>query len=211
MADLAAGAAFELVRSARAVLNALKSSSTNAKSLLATWTHIDSLLQIAEKIPDSRLAPIMAQLRDLAKETRKFGDTFRARKCVQKLWHVFQDRDTWRSLERNTTELKTRFMELVIVLQAEKNIREPPPPPPPPPPQESPLERRDRLVLAFVNTATLDQLRALPLPRVGDAIASAIVAKRSRRGNFDNVDGLLDVDGVGPKTLQSILEAPRFC
>jgi comEA protein len=50
-----------------------------------------------------------------------------------------------------------------------------------------------------VNAATAEELTALP--GIGPARAAAIVALREERGGFRSLDELLDVKGIGPKTL----------
>jgi comEA protein len=50
-----------------------------------------------------------------------------------------------------------------------------------------------------VNAATADELTALP--GIGPVRAAAIVALREERGGFRSLDDLLDVKGIGPKTL----------
>lgn len=53
--------------------------------------------------------------------------------------------------------------------------------------------------LIDLNTATLDDLDALP--RVGPAIAQRILDFRETNGGFGSVDQLLEVPGIGEKTL----------
>lgn len=53
-----------------------------------------------------------------------------------------------------------------------------------------------------LNTATLDQLDALP--GVGPATAKAILAERDKRGRFSSVEDLLDVRGIGPAKLDAL-------
>lgn len=53
-----------------------------------------------------------------------------------------------------------------------------------------------------LNAATLEDLQALP--RVGPKTAAAILAARQERGRFSQVDDLLEVRGIGPKTLERL-------
>jgi competence protein ComEA len=53
-----------------------------------------------------------------------------------------------------------------------------------------------------LNTATQDQLEALP--QVGPVTAQAIIAWRTENGRFTAVDELLDVTGIGDKTLAQL-------
>ncbi|MBA3463214.1 MAG: helix-hairpin-helix domain-containing protein [Deltaproteobacteria bacterium] len=54
-----------------------------------------------------------------------------------------------------------------------------------------------------LNTATLKDLERLPA--VGDKLARKIMASRNARGGrFDNLEQLLQIDGVGAKTLDAI-------
>jgi competence protein ComEC len=56
--------------------------------------------------------------------------------------------------------------------------------------------------LLNVNTATVDQLSALP--RIGQVRANAIVHYRTENGSFSTVDDLGKVPGIGPSTLNAI-------
>jgi competence protein ComEC len=53
-----------------------------------------------------------------------------------------------------------------------------------------------------LNTATLDELIALP--EIGPRTAEKILAYRAERGGFTNVEELLDVKGIGPKTMDAV-------
>lgn len=53
-----------------------------------------------------------------------------------------------------------------------------------------------------LNTATTEELDTLP--GVGPATARAIVSYRTRRGPFAKVEDLLNIDGIGPKKLESL-------
>lgn len=56
-----------------------------------------------------------------------------------------------------------------------------------------------------VNTATVEQLQALP--GIGTATAAAIVAYRSEHGLFKSVEELTNVNGVGEKRLNAIRDS----
>lgn len=55
-----------------------------------------------------------------------------------------------------------------------------------------------------LNRATAEQLEQLP--RVGPALAQRIVEWRTAHGRFSNVDELLEVSGIGAKTLEGFRE-----
>lgn len=56
--------------------------------------------------------------------------------------------------------------------------------------------------LININTATAEQLQALP--GVGPVTAQSIISWRETNGRFAGVDDLLDVKGIGPATLDSL-------
>lgn len=70
----------------------------------------------------------------------------------------------------------------------------------PPPPAEGAAAGGQPAGPLDLNTATPDQLDALP--GVGPATAQAILQFRSRNGRFRSVDDLLDVRGIGPAKLE---------
>lgn len=82
----------------------------------------------------------------------------------------------------------------------------------------SPAAHRDSALAATRPLApgeTIDPDRAsvqdlLRLPRVGPALAKAIVADREQRGLFGSVEGLDRVPGVGPKLLAALRPHLRF-
>lgn len=69
-----------------------------------------------------------------------------------------------------------------------------------PPPRQSPPSTIEPLDL---NAATEKQLEALPA--VGPKHARSIIASRNARGGqFKSVDQLLEIDGIGAKTVDAI-------
>jgi competence protein ComEA len=57
---------------------------------------------------------------------------------------------------------------------------------------------------ALVNLNTAAQAELETLPGVGPVTAMAIIAWRDRSGGFTSIDELLEVDGIGEKTLASL-------
>ncbi|GAA1544474.1 helix-hairpin-helix domain-containing protein [Nocardioides humi] len=57
---------------------------------------------------------------------------------------------------------------------------------------------------ALVNLNTAGQAELESLPQVGPVTAQAIIAWREAHGGFTRVDELLEVDGIGAKTLQRL-------
>ena len=55
-----------------------------------------------------------------------------------------------------------------------------------------------------INTATKDDFMALP--GIGDVLAQRIIAYRDSHGSFSYVEGLLNVEGIGEKRFEEILE-----
>jgi competence protein ComEA len=53
-----------------------------------------------------------------------------------------------------------------------------------------------------VNTATVEQLQALP--GIGEVRARAIVDARQRRGGFKSIDELVEIRGIGPAGLERL-------
>lgn len=59
-----------------------------------------------------------------------------------------------------------------------------------------------------INTAPWHEL--LPLPRIGEKRARAIVRHREQNGPFKSVDELLNVDGITPGVLEAIRDFIRI-
>jgi len=81
------------------------------------------------------------------------------------------------------------------------------PKPGPPTPQAGSVKPTAGEVVDL-NTATVQQLDALP--GVGPATAAAIVAWRQANGKFTSVDQLADVDGIGPSRLEKLRALVRL-
>ncbi|MFN3597500.1 MAG: ComEA family DNA-binding protein [Rubricoccaceae bacterium] len=62
--------------------------------------------------------------------------------------------------------------------------------------------RKPPPVRTNVNTADAAQLQRLP--RIGPAMAERIIAYRQQHGRFARVEDLLNVKGIGPKTLEQM-------
>ncbi len=54
---------------------------------------------------------------------------------------------------------------------------------------------------------TVEWYQLLPLPQIGEKRAKAIIAYREEHGPFKDVEELLDVDGISPKTLEAIRDS----
>ena len=59
-------------------------------------------------------------------------------------------------------------------------------------------------VTGIVNINSADQAALETIPDVGPVTAAAIIAYREEVGGFTSVDELLEVDGIGPATLETI-------
>jgi competence protein ComEA len=58
--------------------------------------------------------------------------------------------------------------------------------------------------VAVININTADEPTLEQIPGVGPVTANAILAYRSRIGHFSSIDQLLDVNGIGPATVENI-------
>jgi comEA protein len=56
--------------------------------------------------------------------------------------------------------------------------------------------------LLNINTASVEELQTLP--NIGEATAQRIVDYRTQHGDFDSVDAIQNVKGIGTKTLEKL-------
>ena len=69
----------------------------------------------------------------------------------------------------------------------------------------APLTIPEKILFGF--PLSLNQLTAEEwelLPHIGPAVAQKIVSQRDQMGGFKNLDDLLEVKGIGPKTLRAL-------
>lgn len=78
------------------------------------------------------------------------------------------------------------------------------PRPLPPDPAGATAGSADPAGQASIDLNTADAAALEELPGVGPAIAQRIVEHREKNGAFTSVDGLLEVSGIGPATLEEI-------
>ncbi len=57
-------------------------------------------------------------------------------------------------------------------------------------------------VLLNINTASAEELQTLP--NIGERMAKRIIDHRAEHGDFDTVDALQNVKGIGPKTIEKL-------
>lgn len=55
-----------------------------------------------------------------------------------------------------------------------------------------------------INTATKEEFMALP--GIGEVLADRILAYREENGAFSSVEGLMNVEGIGEKRMEELLE-----
>src|SRR5699024_9055720 len=77
-------------------------------------------------------------------------------------------------------------------------------------PADAAAEPSDSADGAPIDLNTADAAELEELPGVGPAIAQRILEHREKNGPFTSVDGLLEVSGIGPATLEEIRGRPRY-
>ncbi len=87
----------------------------------------------------------------------------------------------------------------------------------PPPEVATPAETAEPAGMTEVTTGTSDQVdintadesRLQDLPGIGPVTAAAIVQWRGQHGSFTTIDELLEVSGIGPRTLENVRSRAR--
>ncbi len=71
-------------------------------------------------------------------------------------------------------------------------------------PANSPVGEQTNNNKVKINSATREELTQLP--GIGPAKAEAIIAHRDNHGQFQKAEDLLDISGIGEKTLETLIE-----
>ncbi len=72
-------------------------------------------------------------------------------------------------------------------------------------PIEQPAEET-RVILFPISVNTADKAEIMALPGIGDVLAERILAYRQEHGGFSSAEELLNVEGLGKKRLEGILD-----
>ena len=70
--------------------------------------------------------------------------------------------------------------------------------------EKNPQENRKNQLLKSVNINTSDKADIMTIPRIGPVTAERIILHREDHGLYNSVEELLNVKGIGPKTLEKI-------
>ncbi len=70
--------------------------------------------------------------------------------------------------------------------------------------EKNPNENRKNQLLKSVNINTSDKADIMTIPRIGPVTAERIILHREDHGLYNSVEELLNVKGIGPKTLEKI-------
>jgi competence protein ComEA len=73
------------------------------------------------------------------------------------------------------------------------------------PPAASPAASPGTEFGSTISVNTADQAALETVPEIGPVTAAAIIAHREEIGSFSSVEQLIEVDGIGPATLETIL------
>lgn len=76
--------------------------------------------------------------------------------------------------------------------------------PPAPPPTRPPAAENAAAQKLDLNRATLEEL--LAVPGIGERLAHSILDLRSRKGAFSSIDELLEIRGIGEKSIVNLAE-----
>ena len=70
--------------------------------------------------------------------------------------------------------------------------------------EKNPDENRQTQLLKSVNINTSNKADMMTIPGIGSVTAERIILHREDHGLFNSVEELLNVNGIGPKTLEKI-------
>jgi competence protein ComEA len=74
----------------------------------------------------------------------------------------------------------------------------------PKPKKTKPTIKKDKLLPSSVNVNTASEKELQKLPRIGPSKAKLIVEYRNDKGKFKNIQELLEIKGIGKKTLEKL-------
>lgn len=73
--------------------------------------------------------------------------------------------------------------------------------------QSVPEDTKPQEIIQFpININTADKDAFMALPGIGDVLAQRILDYRDTHGDFSNEEGLMNVEGIGEKRMEDILE-----
>ncbi len=108
-------------------------------------------------------------------------------------------------MKHTRTCVKTLAVMLLLLFVAGPVLAEPPAAPSPaapPPAVQKPAAGAQLQGTVNINTADAAQLTLLP--GIGPKMAESIIAYRSSVGTFNSIEDLVNVKGIGPKSLEKM-------
>jgi competence protein ComEA len=103
-------------------------------------------------------------------------------------------------MKHTRTCIKTLAVMLLLLFAAGPALAEPPAAPPPA--VQKPAGGAQLQGMVNINTADAAQL--MLLPGIGPKMAESIIAYRSSVGTFNTIEDLVNVKGIGPKSLEKM-------
>jgi len=108
-------------------------------------------------------------------------------------------------MKHTRTCIKTLAIMLLLLFAAGPVLAEPPAAPSPatqPPAVQKPAANAQLQGTVNINTADAAQL--ILLPGIGPKMAESIIAYRGSVGTFNSIEDLVNVKGIGPKSLEKL-------